>query len=333
MVLTPTQEIAIHHDLDEQAKLYISKAKADNTKKAYQSDWKDFQDWCLANGCQSLPADPLTVVRYLTDRATNSWTKYIHKGKSKEKTSVTFSPLKPSSIDRKLVAISKAHQYSGLSFDRKNPILSETVAGIKREKGVKQDQKAPVMMIDIKRMVHQLDTNTKGIRDRALLLIGFVGALRRSEIVALTFDDIKFVKEGIEIHLGKSKTDQEGKGEILPIPYGSNIETCPVRAMQDWLEVSKIEQGPLFRAINKHGHVSKKGMCPASVAFVVKSYSPEDKKMEYSGHSLRAGFCTQAASNGVSDTQGMRHSRHKKFDTWKKYVRMRMYGKIVLQQN
>jgi integrase len=108
---------------------------------------------------------------------------------------------------------------------------------------------------------------------------------------------------------------------IIPIPYGSHLETCPVRALQDWLELSQINQGPLFRAINKLDQISSRGMCAAAIAQIVKSYTWEGKRDQYSGHSLRAGFCTQASANGVSDTQGMKHSRHKHHDTWRKYVR------------
>lgn len=315
-------EPSIFSPLDERASAYIAKARAENTKKAYQSDWSDFEEWCHAHGLQSLPADTMTVVRYITDRATNEWSKPVSKGRGKNKVLVQFKGLKAASIDRKLISIGKAHQFAGLKFDRKHPALKELLSGIKREKGTQQSQKTPLLIDDLRLIFKNMKDDLKGARDKALLLLGFVGALRRSEIVSLQHEDVKFVREGIEITLRKSKTDQEGRCDVIPIPYGSHLLTCPIRALQKWLEVSAITSGPLFRSIDRHNRLGHQEMSPASVALIIKRNIPEEKQHEYSGHSLRAGFCTQAAKNGVQDTLGMRHSRHKKFDTWKKYVRL-----------
>jgi site-specific recombinase XerD len=302
LVTVQTNEIANFELIADKAKFYIGNAKSENTRKAYRSDWKDFLGWCESNHLTALPASPETVVAYIVEKA---------------------ETLKTASLDRRLVSIRAAHSMAGHYFDKNNALISETMKGIKNTIGTAQTMKSPVLIEDLRAMVKTLGADLKGIRDKALLLVGFTGAFRRSELVGINVEDLSFKKEGIEILLRRSKTDQTGKGETIPIPYGSNLDTCPVRSLKDWLDHSKVTVGPLFRAINKHGHINDKGMCSASVALIIKRNDHiKSKEGNYSGHSLRAGFCTQAATNGVSDTQGMKHSRHKKFDTWRKYVRL-----------
>ncbi|WP_193354128.1 site-specific integrase [Candidatus Protochlamydia amoebophila] len=161
------------------------------------------------------------------------------------------------------------------------------------------------------------------MRDKALLLLGFVGAFRRSELVSLTINDIKFVREGLQITLRKSKTDQEGKGRVIAIPYGSNILTCPVRALNDWLNCSKISEGPLFRPINRHGQIMDKALTSKSVALIIKRNKHlEKQKHSFSGHSLRAGFATTAAISGVPEHLMMKQTGHKSSDTIRRYIRL-----------
>ncbi|MBS0272755.1 MAG: site-specific integrase [Proteobacteria bacterium] len=201
--------------------------------------------------------------------------------------------------------------------------ISDTFKGIRNTHGKAQTRKTPIVIDDLRSMVQGLKDDLIGKRDRALLLFGFSGAFRRSELVSLQIEDMAFKREGVEILLRRSKTDQEGKGELIPIPYGSNLETCPVRSIQSWLEASGIKSGFLFRAINKHGHVSQKGMSPASIAFIIKRNAYiKGKEMQFSGHSLRAGFCTQSALSGVASHASMRQARQKKFETHQKYIRI-----------
>jgi integrase len=195
--------------------------------------------------------------------------------------------------------------------------------GIKNIHGVPQISKNPILLEDLQSMLQKLGDGLQGVRDRALLLLGFSGAFRRSELVSLKIEDLKFIREGIEVLLRRSKTDQSGKGQIVPIPYGSNPFTCPVRSVQSWIEASGISEGYLLRGINRHGHVSEKGMCSASVALIVKRNSHlRGNESMFAGHSLRAGFCTTAAMKGVPEHSIMRQSRHKKSDTVKKYIRI-----------
>lgn len=155
------------------------------------------------------------------------------------------------------------------------------------------------------------------------MLIGFTGAFRRSELVSLKYEDLRFNKNGIEIILRRAKTDQEGKGQTVPIPYGSNPDTCPVRSMQAWLEASGITSGHVFRGINRHGHLNGNGLTPTAVALIIKRNAHiKGRQAEFGGHSLRAGFCTQAAINGVSAHASMRQARQKKIETHQKYIRL-----------
>lgn len=286
----------------EQIKDYISKSKSKSTRKAYQNAWLDFEQWCSSKGLSSLPAMPATIAAYLIDRAKTH---------------------KIATLDQRLVAIRQAHKMAGYPIDKNNPLIFDTFKGIRNTHGVAQIRKMPIIVEDLREMVKDFGDNLIGKRDRALLLIGFTGAFRRSEIVSIQIEDLAFKREGIEIMLRRSKTDQEGKGEILPIPYGSNIDTCPVRAVQEWIEASGLKTGYLFRSINKHGHIRDKCMSPASVAFIIKRNNHvKGKESQFSGHSLRAGFCTQSALSGVAPHASMRQARQKKFETHQKYIRI-----------
>lgn len=302
LVTSQTQQLANFELITDKTKAYIANAKAANTRKAYRSDWQDFVTWCNLNGLASLPATQHTIVAYLVERA---------------------QTLKVASLDRRLVSIRQAHSMAGHQFDKGNALIVETMKGIRNTHGAPQNAKAPILLEDLQGMVKELGDNLQGKRDKALLLLGFTGAFRRSELVSLQVEDMRVTKEGIEILLRKSKTDQTGKGCMLPIPYGSNPDTCPVRSILAWLESAGIKEGTIFRGINKHGHISTKGMNSASVALIIKRNEHlKDREAQFSGHSLRAGFVTTAAQRGVSEHAIMRQSRHKKSDTVKKYIRI-----------
>lgn len=304
MTLIPTEtfEISNIDSLTEKVKDFIKNSKSNETRRGYQSDWKQFEIWCSKMNIKSMPAQISTIVAYLSELTETH---------------------KVSTIERRLVSIKQAHRAAGYRIDKSDPLLIDTMKGIKNKHGKPQERKTPILVKDLQLMTKSLGIELKDIRDKAILLLGFTAALRRSEIVNIDIEHLHYKTEGFELLIPRSKTDQEGRGHITPIPYGSNPETCPVRALQNWINTAGIKEGPLFRAINKHGHISPKRMNSASIALIVKRNEYISEKCnDYSGHSLRAGFCTQAAANGVSDTQGMRHSRHKNFDTWRKYVRL-----------
>lgn len=286
----------------EKSNEYMAHAKADNTVKAYRKDWDSFCQFCSAAGFISLPASVGTVVAYLTVQAENH---------------------KVSTLERRIASISQAHQAGGYPTPTSNIQVRVLMQGIRRTKGTTQNGKAPAVTSDIKAMVANLPDNLLGIRDRALVLIGFAGGFRRSELVALDVEDLEFHREGLVINIRKSKTDQEGQGRRIGIPYGSCCDTCPVRSLQLWLEESGIAIGPVFRSVNRHGNLQAGRLSDKAVSLVIKKYAAAAglDSNKYSGHSLRAGLATSAAMAGASERQIMKQTGHKSEAMVRKYIR------------
>jgi site-specific recombinase XerC len=218
----------------DQVREYIRASKAENTLRGYQSDWRAFCAWAGARALCPMPASPEVVAAFIADCA---------------------GRLKVGSVQRRLNAIAEAHKALGLESPTHNATVRNTMKGIRRTKGVAPAQKTAALTADIRTMVDAADAGTIGARDRALILLGFAGAFRRSELVGLDVDDCAFGKDGLTVTLRRSKTDQAGAGRKIGIPYGSNPETCPVRTMQAWIELATISAGPVFRSINRHGQV------------------------------------------------------------------------------
>lgn len=290
--------------LTEQAKEYAAAAKAENTLRAYAADWADFRNWCEGHRLAALPAVPETVALYLTDRT---------------------ATLKTSSLARRLTTINRAHEAAGhrSPATMQNAVVSEVWKGIRRKKGIAEEGKKPLLTLDLKRLLGQLPDDLQGARDRALLLAGFAGGFRRSELAGLRMEDLKETPEGMVAMLRKSKTDQEGQGRPVALPYGSDPLTCPVRALKRWLEMAGIGSGPLFRGIDQFGLVSDRALCPDSVAWIVKRATGRAglNAREYAGHSLRAGLATQAAMNGAGELAIMKQTGHRSLATVRKYIR------------
>jgi integrase len=202
-------------------------------------------------------------------------------------------------------------------------VITEALRGIKRVHGTAPNQKAPVLTEDLRLMLRHTPAGMIGIRDRALLLVGFAGAFRRSELVSLDCAGLAFTSEGMLIKLRRSKTDQEGQGRQIALPFGSNSSTCPVAAMRAWLEAAAITEGPVFRSIQKGGRVHAKRLSDKGVALIVKRYAAAAglDAATFSGHSLRAGLVTSAARAGVPERVIMRQTGHKSIDMVLKYVR------------
>jgi site-specific recombinase XerD len=290
-------------DLADQARDFMSQAKASNTLKAYQSDWRDFSAWCTQQGASPLPASPELVVLYLT-------------GLIKENKKV-------STLQRRISAISQAHQAAGHETPTRTAPIHALMAGIRRTFGTAQEGKAPVLTEDIRRMMATLPANLLGARDRALLLTGFAGAFRRSELVSLDVADVNLTRDGAVITLRRSKTDQEGQGRKIGIPYGSRPETCPVRAIQAWLEASGISEGALFRSVDRHGKLQAGRLSDKAVALVVKRAAEAAglDPAKYAGHSLRAGLATSAAAAGASERAIMAQTGHRSVNMVRRYIR------------
>ena len=236
-------------DLADEALAYARATRSENTLRAYASDWADFTAWAAARDLMALPADPSTVALYLTDLA---------------------HTVRPTTITRRMASISVEHQHVGLASPTTDPRVREIIRGIRRTHGTARKEAAPAGIGEVRRMTARLPDTIAGTRDRALLLIGFAGALRRSELVALDLDDVEDHERGLTLHLRGSKTDQEREGRRVAIPVGTDAETCPVRALRAWLTSAQIDAGPLFRSVDRHGNVATVRMSDRGVNLVVK---------------------------------------------------------------
>lgn len=287
---------------------YAASASAPNTRRAYRADWSAFTGWCEREGIPSLPAQPVTVANYLAACADGDG----------EQASLAVATL-----ERRLVAISRAHQLAGYASPCKDEWVRTVMKGIRREHSAAQHQVAPIGVTVLRQALAALPESLLGARDRALLLLGFCAALRRSELVGLDVADLKFVPEGMVLTVRRSKTDQEGEGVAKGIPLGANAATCPVRAVQAWIKAAGLKEGPLFRPLDRHGTVRKKRLNGSDVAVIVKrsvaaaGFAPD----LYSGHSLRAGLATAAAGVGAPTYNIRRQTGHKTDRMLEIYIR------------
>jgi site-specific recombinase XerD len=283
------------------AATYARAEKSTATRRAYRSDFDIFRAWCEERDLHSLPSATETVAEFLASQANRE--------------------IRPATIARRLAAIRYAHKLAGHACPTDSEAVKVTLRGIKRTLRAPPQRKAPATSEKIVAMATSTGTGPRGIRDRALLLLGFAGAFRRSELVALDVSDLQFCESGLRVTIRRSKTDQEGEGTTIAIVSGTFA--CPVTATRDWLKQTRIGSGPLFRPISKAGRVLPRRLSDRAVAEIVKAsvrrigLSAE----EFSGHSLRAGFLTSAARRGASIFKMMDVSRHKSVETLRGYVR------------
>jgi site-specific recombinase XerD len=280
---------------------YAAEEKAAATKRAYRSDWRDFRTWCDDADADPLPASPATVAAFLAHLAD--------------------AGLKASTIGRKLAAIAYAHRLKGLDTPTAAEAVHAVLRGIRRRIGIAPVQKAPATARAITAMLEQLPDTLIGRRDRAILLIGFAAALRRSELSELQLADLELHPDGLILHVRRSKTDQEGAGAEIPVPRGGKLR--PVEALEAWLGAAEITEGPVFRSIGKGGRVSRNRLSGNAIAEIVKRYARAaglDPAL-FSGHSLRAGFVTSALEHGADIFKVMDVTRHKRVETLKGYDR------------
>lgn len=284
------------------ARDFIRASKAESTLRGYRTDWREFCQWCKAHDVCRLPALPQSVAAYIAECA---------------------GRLKVGSIQRRLNAIAEAHKVVGLESPTHSPMVANTMKGIRRVKGTAPLQKTAALTDDIRTMVEAADAGLIGARDRALILLGFAGAFRRSELVALATNDLHFSRDGLTIALRRSKTDQDGAGRKVGIPYGANPDTCPVRVVQAWMELAAITSGPLFRSLSRHGRIQSAPLAPLDVARVVKKLAQRAglDPAKYAGHSLRAGHATAAAVAGASERSIMNQTGHRSVQMVRRYIR------------
>jgi site-specific recombinase XerD len=273
---------------------YAAASRSAATMRAYTQGWQHFTSWCDERQVIALPAAPETVAAYLADLAQNG--------------------RKVATLTRRLAALAQAHQLAGFPSPTRDERLRTVLKDIKRTIGVAQRAKSPATTEVLKLLLDQLPDSLLGVRDRALLLIGFAGAFRRSELVGLDLADIQTDPQGLLLTVRRSKTDQEGAGIVKPIPYGRNEETCPVRALALWRELAGLTNGDgrLFRPMDRHGNVKPQRLTDQSVALVVKRYAAARLDPDqFAGHSLRAGLPTSAAQRDVSERDIMRQTNHR----------------------
>ncbi len=282
---------------------YAARSKADHTWKAYQADLRDFRSWCDSHGLASLPAKPETVAAYLT---------------------VLAQHCKVATIQRRLSAISQRHAAAGVESPTRSAIVRLTMQGIRRTHAPLQTVRKvrPAVTSIIYKLVDPLNTSLIDQRDRALILLGFAGAFRRSELAQVRLSDITETEDGLRVVLRQSKTDQEGEGFVKGIPYGHEHKTCPVRAWNTWKEVAGITDGMAFRSITRHGKLGT-SLSDRAVAEVIKRRAKAAglDYQDYSGHSLRAGLATAAAQAGVSERVIAKQTGHKSLPVLRGYIR------------
>ena len=293
--------------LQKETLINLKSSKAKNTVRAYKSDFNDFGLFCVKNGFKSLPSEPKIVSLYLTH--------------------LSSKDVKMSTLKRRLVSIGVIHRLKGHYLDTKHPSIIENIMGIKRRKGSFQKGKKPILINNLKQIINVIDEENKEeikkFRDRSIILIGFSGGFRRNEIVSLDYSDLDFVTEGVKINLRKSKTDQFGEGSVKGVPYFDNSLYCPVVSIKNWIEISNINSGPLFRRFTKGSKLSENRLSDQTVALIIKKYlelaGVESKN--YSGHSLRSGFATSAAEAGAEERSIMEMTGHKSTEMVRRYIK------------
>ncbi len=292
--------------LHEETLNNLKTSKANNTLRAYKSDFKDFGIFCAKHGFKSMPSDPKIISLYLT-----------HLSKSS----------KISTLRRRLVSIGVVHKMKGHYLDTKHPVIIENLMGIKRIKGSYQTGKKPILINHLKQIINVINKQNieeiVKLRNKTIILLGFGGGFRRTELISINKEDLEFVDEGLKITLRKSKTDQYGEGMIKGLPYFTNKEYCPVANLKDWLKISKIKTGPIFRRFAKGSSLTKHRLTDQSVVLIIKDslrLAGIDNN-NFSGHSLRSGFATVAAEAGADERSIMAMTGHKTTQMVRRYIK------------
>jgi site-specific recombinase XerD len=284
----------------------LKSSKANNTLRAYKSDFKDFGSFCSRYGLNSLPSEPKTISLYLTHLSKNS---------------------KISTLRRRLVSISMVHKLKGHYLDTKHPIIVENLMGIRRVKGSIQKGKKPILINHLKSIINSINEQNKNeikkLRDKTIILVGFGGGFRRTELISIDYEDLEFVPEGLKITIRKSKTDQLGEGMLKGLPYFDDVNYCPVINLRKWLDISKIKSGPIFRRFSKGSILTDNRLTDQSVVLLIKEYLrlAGIENENFAGHSLRSGFATVAADSGADERSIMAMTGHKTTQMVRRYIR------------
>lgn len=297
-----TQDIVLD-GLADRARMYAEAARSTNTTRAYESDLKSFCSWCRERSLTCLPATAETVSLFA------AW---------------CADRYKPATIERRLASIAVAHSTAGYEPPTSHGVVKAVLRGIRRSKGTAQTRKTALLVADLRELVRHIGGHRLiDVRDRALLLVGFASAMRRSELVGLDVRDVQFEREGVILTVRRSKTDQDAHGAEVAVLYGSDPKTCPVRALQAWLDEAGISDGPLLRGMDRHGSVRPTRLTGRMVAAIVQKCAARAgfDPAGFGGHSLRSGFATSAARAGKSEASIMRQTRHKSVTVARRYIR------------
>ncbi len=292
--------------LHEETLNNLRSSKASNTLRAYKSDFKDFGIFCSKHGFKTMPTDPKIVSLYLTHLSKTS---------------------KISTLRRRLVSIGIVHKMKGHYLDTKHPVIIENLMGIKRSKGSIQIGKKPILINHLKEIINVINEQSAEdivkLRNKALILVGFGGGFRRTEIISIDKEDLEFVDEGVKITLRRSKTDQFGEGMIKGLPYFSNETYCPVTNLKNWLSISRIKTGPIFRRFAKGSSLTNHRLTDQSVVLIIKECLKLAgiENQNFSGHSLRSGFATVAAESGADERSIMAMTGHKTTQMVRRYIK------------
>jgi len=293
--------------LHEETLNNLKSSKAINTIRAYKSDFKDFGAFCAKHSFKALPTEPKIVALYLT---------YL-----------SGRDAKMSTLRRRLVSIGVMHKLKGYYLDNKHPVIIENLMGIKRTKGSIQRGKKPILINQLKAIINVINEEKieeiKKIRDKAIILVGFGGGFRRTELISIDHEDLEFVTEGVKITIKRSKTDQFGEGMTKGLPYFANETYCPVSHLKKWIEISNIKDGAIFRRFVKGSSLTSSRLTDQSVVLLIKRYLElagiENKN--YSGHSLRSGFATVSAESGADERSIMAMTGHKTTQMVRRYIK------------
>ena len=293
--------------LHEETLNNLKSSKAINTIRAYKSDFKDFGAFCAKHSFKALPTEPKIVALYLT---------YLS-GKD----------AKMSTLRRRLVSIGMMHKLKGYYLDNKHPVIIENLMGIKRTKGSIQRGKKPILINHLKAIINVINEEKieeiKKIRDKTIILVGFGGGFRRTELISIDHEDLEFVTEGVKITIKRSKTDQFGEGMTKGLPCFANETYCPVSHLKKWIEISNIKDGAIFRRFVKGSSLTSSRLTDQSVVLLIKRYLElagiENKN--YSGHSLRSGFATVSAESGADERSIMAMTGHKTTQMVRRYIK------------
>jgi integrase len=311
LTITAARDLA--QTLSDGAREYVAASKAQNTLRAYNAAWGEFQTFCAQRGAVALPAPHHVVVEYLT--------------------ALAGAGARVSTIQTKLAAIAFAHAAHNGDNPAKSAAVRIVMQGIRRSLGCAPHQKAPITRAELVRMLDALGNDLAGARDRAILLLGFAGAFRRSELVALNVEDVRFGADDVTITIRRSKTDQEGHGAVKRVPMlgADDAAVCPARALKAWLDAAQIQSGAVFRAIDRWGHARRERLNDRAITLVIKRAATAAglDARQFAGHSLRAGFVTQAAADNTPEWAIAEVTGHKSREVLQKYIRDAGRGQLV----